>query len=255
MSGAGPADVSTPRTKREGEAEAFLWRALRADDARKRAKLARQGLATTPEELSADTQVLLLRQLYLAHLELHQLAEAIAIARQMVEVGALEDIARHDAARALYATGEIADAIGQQRLAARRAPAARRSFQLWALGTWQHFTGDVDGAIRTLTRARRWASRGKPLLTAHLAYVRLDAGRAVRELDRIVRDLQRSKSREGYGQFLLGMIAWHMGDARRAAPHLRAFLRRNAAVDEPKALTLREELRRARLVLAKIESD
>jgi hypothetical protein len=42
-----------------------------------------------------------------------------------------------------------------------------------------------------------------------------------------------------------------MGDAGRAAMHLRAFLARNADADEAKAATLREELRRARLVLAK----
>ena len=63
--------------------------------------------------------------------------------------------------------------------------------------------------------------------------------------------LQRARCREGYGQFLLGMLAWHMGDAGRAAMHLRAFLARNADADEAKAATLREELRRARLVLAK----
>jgi len=40
-----------------------------------------------------------------------------------------------------------------------------------------------------------------------------------------------------------------------AAVHLRAFLRKNAAVDSAKQLTLREELRRARRALAEIESD
>ena len=255
MSRAGPQHVPTPRAAREGVAEGFLWRALRAAGARDRARWARKGLAVSDDELSPDTQVLLLRQLYLAHLETHQLRKAIDVARQMVEVGALEDIARHDAARALYAAGEVAESIAEQRLAARKAPASRRSFHLWSLATWQHFAGEVEGALRALTRARRWASRDRALLTAHTAYVRLDSGRAVRGLDQVVRELSKSRSREGYGQFLLGMIAWHMGDARRAAPYLRAFLRRHAAADEPKALTLREELRRARVVLAKIESD
>lgn len=256
MSGAGrKEDVSAAQTRGEGAAEAFLWRALRADTAAKRAKLARRGLALDGEDLAPDTQVLLLRQLYLAHLELRQLEKAVAVARQMIDVGALPDIAHHDAARALYASGDTRGGIAEQRLAARKAPASRRSFHLWSLATWQHFAGDVEGALQTLRRAMRWASRDKALLRAHAAYVRLDAGIAARGLEGIIRELQRSRSREGYGQFLLGMIAWQMGDARRAGPHLRAFLRRNAAADEPKALTLREELRRARLVLAKIESD
>lgn len=235
--------------------EDCLWRALRADDAGTRARWAKAGLASPEEELAPDTQVLLLRQLYLAHLDMRQLRRAADVARQMASVGPLKDIAHHDAARALYALGDLDGAIAEQRLAARAAPAPRRSFHLWSLATWQQFAGDLEGALATLGRARRWATRDRALVRAHEAYVKLESGAGVRGLEGIVRDLSRSRSREGYGQFLLGMIAWHMGDRRRAAPHLRAFLRRNASADEAKALTLREELRRARLALARIESD
>ena len=235
--------------------EDFLWLALHAADAAKREKWARAGLAVDGEELDPDTQVLLLRQLYLAHLDRRRLREAADIVRQMTAVGAMADVAHHDAARAMWALGDTEAAIREQRLAARAAPATRRSFHAWSLATWQHFAGDVDGALTSIRRARRWASRAAPLLRAHEAYIKLDAGRAVRKLDEILRELQRSRSREGYGQFLLGMLAFHMGDRRRAAPHLRSFLRRNASADEAKALTLREELRRARLALATIESD
>ncbi len=246
----GQEGIEAPR-----QPEDFLWRALRADSALGRAKWARAGLARAEEDLAPDTQVLLLRQLYLAHLELRQLRKAVEVARQMAAVGPLSDIAHHDAARALYALGDVDGAVAEQRLAARAAPPARRSFHLWSLATWQHFGGDPDGALRTLDRAGRWAARDRALLRAHAAYVKLEQGRAVRGLEGILRGLQRSRSREGYGQFLLGMIAWLMGDTRRAAPHLRSFLRRNASADEAKALTLREELRRARLALARIESD
>lgn len=235
--------------------EDYLWRALRADSAGGRAKWARAGLASAEDELSPDTQVLLLRQLYLAHLEMRQPRKAVEVARQMAAIGPLKDIAHHDAARALYALGDVEEAVAEQRLAARAAPAPRRSFHQWCLASWQHFAGDVDGALATLRRARRWATRDRALIKAHEAYIRLDAGKAVRDLSGTLRALEKSRSREGYGQFLLGMITWHMGDARRAAPHLRSFLRRNASADEAKALTLREELRRARLTLAKIESD
>lgn len=245
----------TPAETAPHAPEDFLWLALRAGSSAERARWARAGLAAAEEDLVPDTQVLLLRQLYLAFLAQRELKRAAEVARQMTRVGAMPDVAHHDAARALYALGDVRAAIGEQRLATRAAPASRRSFHAWSLATWQHFAGDVDGALTSLRRARRWASRGGPLLRAHAAYVKLDAGRGVRRLDEILRDLQKSRSREGYGQFLLGMIAFHMGDRRRAAPHLRSFLRRNASADEAKALTLREELRRARLALARIESD
>lgn len=234
--------------------EDFLRLAMTAKAAARRARYARAGLACEDGDLEPDTQVLLLRQLYLAHLELRQLRRAVEVARQMAEVGPLRDIAHHDVARALFALGDARGAIAAQRLAARSSPASRRSFHLFSLGSYQHFSGDVTGAIATLRRAERWAMRDRPLIRAYLAYVRLDAGKAVRELGRIIAELQRAKCREGYGQFVLGMLHQQMGDERRAAVHLRAFLTRNASADPAKVLTLREELRRARLALAAIES-
>jgi len=240
--------------KKRHAAEDFLRLALCARSPRVKARFARAGLAVHERELAPDTQVLLLRQLYMAHLEQRQLRRATEIARQMAAVGPLRDIAHHDAARALFALGDLAGAVAEQRLAARAAPAARRSFHLWSLATWQHFAGDHPGALRTLRRGLRWATRDRALLAAHAAYVELDAGDVPEELERIVRDLSESRAREGYGQFLLGQIAWHVGDRRRAAAHLRAFLRRNAGISEAKSLTLREELRRARVALASLES-
>jgi hypothetical protein len=75
------------------------------------------------------------------------------------------------------------------------------------------------------------------------------------DLRDIVQALEGARCREGYGEYLLGMIALTSGDRRKAAGLLRAFLRRNASLDAAKALTLREELRRARTALARIESD
>src|SRR5690606_28381126 len=131
---------------------------------------------------------------------------------------------------------------------------ARRSFQLWSLATLQHFAGDAHGALATLDRALRSAHRDRPLMKAHAAYVRLASGEAPEGLAQTVAELRAAPCREGYGQYLLGMIAYHMGDVPLAVAHLRSFLRRNANVDLPKALTLREELRRARTILADIES-
>lgn len=237
-------------------AEDFLRLALAAPDAPTRAKLAKRGLALDATDLDPDTQVLLLRQVYLSHLEARRFRRAVEVAEQMAQVGGqLRDIAHHEAARALGATGELALAIDAQRAAARHAPPERRSFQLWSLGTLQHWAGEIDAALRSLARAERWAARDRAMIRAHAAYVRLTAGIAAPELDRIVADLQKSPAREGYGQWLLGMIAHELGDRRKAAVHLRAWLRRHAAPDEAKTITLREELRRARVALAEIESD
>lgn len=234
--------------------EEHLQRALRAKGAKVRLREAEAGLAFDPAELAPDTQVLLLRQAYLAHVELRQLRRAVEVADVMAAVGPLKDFAFTDKARALHALGELARAVEAQRLAARNAPPQRRSFHLWSLATLQHFAGDVVGAEASLRRGLRLAKRDRPLLKAHLAYVRLDSDQAVRDLETIREELAASPNGEGYGQYLLGIIAFLLGDRGRAAVHLRAFLRRNASLDEAKRLTLREELRRARVALARIES-
>ena len=232
--------------------EDYLRLSLEATDGPSRARYARAGLALN--DIAPDTQQLLLRQLYLAHLEARRFQRAADVARQMSAVGALRDIAHHDASRALAAVGDLEAAVVEQRMAARAAPAARRSFHLWSLATLLHFAGDTEGALRALKRAERWAQRDRSLIRAHAAYVRLDAGRGVEQLGDVLGDLRRSKNREGYGQYLLGMIAYLMDDHGKAAVHLRSFLRRNASADVAKTMTLREELRRARTALARLES-
>lgn len=227
----------------------FLRLAIAAPDSATRARLATAGLAQP--EIDLDTRYVLLRQLYLARFAERQYRRALELAQKMVETGTLTDLAHHDAARALQALADLPGAIAEQRLAARAAPTGRRSFHYWSLATLAHFAGDVDGALVALGHGLRWARRDRPLLRAHAAYIRLDAGRAAPALAGTVASLQRAKCREGYGQYLLGMLAWHMGDLPRAVLHLRAFLTRNADADEAKAATLREELRRARLTLAR----
>lgn len=236
--------------------EDLLRLALGAKTAVERARYARAGLALPAEDLEEDTQFLLLRQLYLAHIESRRFRKATEVARQMASLDTtLKDVAHHDASRALVALGDVPEALEEQRLAARHAAPRRRSFHLWSLATLLHFAGEDEEALRALERAERWAQRDLPLIRAHAAYIRLDRGEAPEDLEATVSALMRAKCREGYGQFILGMIHHRMGDARRAAVHLRAFLRRNALVDAAKATTLREELRRARTALASIASE
>ena len=70
-----------------------------------------------------------------------------------------------------------------------------------------------------------------------------------------VEALRASASREGYGRLLLGMIAYHQGETDEARRELGAFLARNDVTEPARTLTLREELRRARVALARITSS
>src|SRR5687768_2711527 len=116
----------------------YLRLALQAGSPRERARFARRGLDAAPSDVDPDTQVLLLRQLYLAHLDSHRYRDAAEVAVEMSEIGPLKDVAHCDASRAFYGAGEIEAAIAHQRLAARWAPASRRSFQYWSLATLLH---------------------------------------------------------------------------------------------------------------------
>lgn len=216
---------------------------------------AQRGLALDGDALDPELQVLLLRQIYLAHVEEDRLGAALEIAAQMAAVGPMRDIALHDRARALWARGEVRAAIEAQRHAARVAPPDRRSFHATGLASMHHFAGESEAALRALERAERWSHRDRPLVRAYRVLVELERDHVPEGLEGVRRALSASPLREGYGQFLLGMIAYRLGDRRRAAVHLRAFLRKNASADRAKALTLQEELRRARRALADIESD
>lgn len=220
-----------------------------------RARAARAGLASRPEDLSSDTQALLLRQLYLAHLERHRFRRAALIAQQMASIcpwrdpSSLRDVAHHDAARALAAAGEIEGAVAEMRLASRAAPASRRAFHRWSLATLLHFVGREDEALAELRRAEQWGTRIRPLVRAHRAYLQLERGQEPDGIDAIIAALESTPARDGYGQFLLGMIHVLRRHPERAAPCLRTFIERNEAAPLAKRITLREELRRARAAL------
>lgn len=236
-------------------AEDCLILALEAAGPEARLRVASDGLRSFAAELEADTRVLLLRQQYLAYLELGDLDEAVVIATLMASVGPLADVAHHDRARALWAVGEREAAIVAQRQAGRVAPVERRSFQLWGLATFQYLDDRHEAALDTLDRALRWAHRDRPLLEAHAALIALEAAIAVEDLEGIVARLLAAPCREGYGQYVLGMIAHEVGDEAKAAVHLHAFLRRNASADEAKRITLAAELDRARKTVAGIDAS
>lgn len=233
--------------------EDWLLTAVRTRDPEEKVLAAKAGLAKP--SIAPDTRVLLERQVYMGRLEQRRFRQALIHANRMIAVGVLKDIAYHDAARVQALLGEFDAAIASQRLAARVAHPERRSFHRWSLATFQHFAGRPDEALATLTRAMRSSTRDRPLLKAHALYVRLDAGLPTRGAESIVASLRAAPSREGYGRFLLGMIAFLEGDSKTARAELGAFLARNEAADPGRGLTLREELRRARLALGRIAPD
>lgn len=234
-------------------AEEWLLMAVRARSTEARLRAARAGLAASPE--APDIRLLLERQLYVARIEQRRFRQALEHALAMIRIGVLRDVAYHDAARVLAALGEPDRAIAMQRLAARTAHPERRSFHLWSLATLQHFAGRPEEALSTLSRAMRCSTRDRALLSAHALYIKLDTGRSVRGAQAIVERLLATKSREGYGRFLLGMIALLEGRTETARQELGAFLARHASADPASALTLREELRRARLGLGRLTSN
>lgn len=240
-----PSEAPVPRRT----AEEWLLAAVRARAPEPRLRAARAGIAVGTE--AKDIRLLLERQLYVARIEQRRFQMALTHAEAMVGLGVLRDVAHHDASRVLTALGETERAIASQRLAARASHPERRSFHLWSLATLQHFAGRPDDALSTLARAMRCSTRDRPLLAAHGLYVRLDRGDLPRGADATVARLRASPSREGYGRFLLGMIAFHRGEAAEAREELGAFLARHADADPVLALTLREELRRARLALGR----
>ncbi|MEM1417911.1 MAG: hypothetical protein AAGH15_23645 [Myxococcota bacterium] len=243
---ASPEEGADPRTE-------HLRRALGARDAATRLRHADEGLAMPA--MDPEVGMLLERQRYLGHLELGDLAGAEAAAARMVASGAMPDVARHEHGRVLAALGRHDEAIAAQRAAAEAAPADRRSFHRWCLASIEAQAGDLEAALRTLADALGEATRDRALLEAHAAWLNLRLGRGVADLQGLRARLRASPNREGYGQFLLGMLAHELGDRPATVAHLRAFLRRNARIDEAKRRTLEHELAAARRVLALLVSS
>src|SRR5262245_5559850 len=146
-----------------------------------RARFARRGLAVDAP-LDPTTQAMLLRQLYLSCYEARRFERAHEIALQARSLDVLSDVLRQDAARAALGAGNVDDAVVHLRLAARKAPASRRPFHLWTLGSVLFLAHRYAEAIAALDRAVRWGTHDKPLYRAHVALVRLAAGERVSDL-------------------------------------------------------------------------
>ncbi len=231
-------------------AEESLAKAVAARTPLSRSRHARAGLAIPA--LPADTRMLLLRQLYLAHFEAMRFDKALAIAEEAVELGELVDVCHQDAARAAFALGLVTEAVTHLRSAARLGPTARRGFHHWTIGSMLYVRGRYAEAALALERALRWSTSERPLYRAHLTLARLGAGEPVEDARTHLEDLSVVPSGQGYGRFVLGMLAFALGDILPAKRYLESFVKRTTEQRPVLATSLAAELVLARDALAKI---
>jgi tetratricopeptide (TPR) repeat protein len=229
----------------------LLRRAMSAKDAASRERLARKGLATRAP-IDRTTHAMLLRQLYLALFETRRFGEARKIAESAIELRVLRDVMHHDAARAAAAAGDLDGAIAHLRVAARRAPASRRSLHWWTLGSLAFHAQRYDEAAGALERAIRWGTHDRPLFRAQLALVCIAAGEPPRDLQETIDALAAAPCGQGYGRFVLGHLAYAAREFRAARQYLRAFAERTETLAPAAAIALEPELKMTNATLSKM---
>lgn len=236
--------------------ELLLRKATLARTSTTRAKYAERGLSHG-SPLDHTTRVLLLRQLYLSHMEGRRFADALAIAEQMLDTTVMPDVARQDAARACLGLGDRDKAIEHLRIGSRVSPPARRAFHLWTLGTVLYLAERHADACGALSRAARWGTTDKPLYLGGLGLARLAAGEAVSEgeLAMLRERLSDAPCGQGYGQFVLGELCFALGDFAGAARYLRAFVKRVTSGRVALQVSLSGEIARAKQLIRRASAS
>lgn len=225
--------------------ELLLRKATLARTSVTRAKYAQRGLSHGAP-LDHTTRALLLRQLYLSHMEGRRFAEALAVAEQMLSTSVMLDVARQDAARACLGLGEREKALEHLRIGSRVSPPARRAFHLWTLGTVLYLDGRYQDACGALSRAARWGTRDKPLYLAGLGLAKLGAGEVVTNLAELRERLSDAPCGQGYGQYVLGELCFALEDYAGASRYLRTFLQRVTGGRVALQVALSAEIARAK---------
>ncbi|MFZ5891734.1 MAG: tetratricopeptide repeat protein [Myxococcota bacterium] len=228
--------------------EVLLRRATLARTSGARAKYAQRALSQGGS-LDDTTRSMLLRQLYLSHMEAREFTEALGVATQMIDTCVMPDVARQDAARACLGLGDVDGAVQHLRIASRVSPAARRAFHLWTLGTVLYLNGRPEDAVGTLERALRWGTIDKPLYAAQAALARHALGEEISDVEGLREALADAPCGQGYGQFVLGELAFVQGDYTAAHRYLSAFVNRTTTGRVALAVALEGEVRRARRLL------
>jgi tetratricopeptide (TPR) repeat protein len=234
--------------------EEFLRKAIAARSAAARGRWARQGLASRAP-LDETTQAMLLRQLYLSHYEARRFERAYTVILQALDLDVLPDVLHQDAARAALAAVNATAALSHLRRAARCAPASRRPFHLWTLGSTLFLLHRYAEATVVLARAVRWATHDKPLYRAHLALVHIAMGQHPDDLQATIDDLASAACGQGYGRFVLGHLAYAARQWPAARRYLQEFVRRTESSRPALAIALDGELQMARSTLVKMSAN
>lgn len=234
--------------------EDLLEKAIAARTSASRARYARRGLSFAGR-LDPDIHTMLLRQLYLADYESENFEDAARVAEQMLALGSLPDVCHQDLARALLAQGNIDGAADNLRLAARIGPARRRAFHMWTLGSVLMLAGRLADAEAALQRAVRWGTTDRPLYEGQLALVRGMMGKTVVNATAVMERLEEAPCGQGYGRFVLGMLAHALGESRVAERYLIAFAKRARAGRKAMTLSLAPELALADATLRLLTSN
>jgi tetratricopeptide (TPR) repeat protein len=232
--------------------ELMLRKATLAQNAALRAKYAKRGLSH-PEGVDRTLRCMLLRQLYLSHMEGHGFEAALGVAEEMIALDVMPDVARQDAARACLGLRQRERAIEHLRLASRVSPPCRRAFHLWTLGSVLYLADRPREAIGALSRAVRWGTTDRALYQAQLAMARIAAGEDGGDLDELRDRLSASPCGQGYGQFVLGELAVRAGDAAAAREYLARFVQRSTSGRVALAVALDAEISRARELLRELD--
>ncbi|NUP06311.1 MAG: tetratricopeptide repeat protein [Polyangiaceae bacterium] len=222
---------------------------MEAKTPRSRAIWARRGLASR-SRLDRTTHAMLLRQLYLSHFERRNFREALDLTASSLTLGVLSDVVHQDAARAAAAMGDIDVASRHLRTAARVGPASRRAFHWWTLGSLYFLANRHAEAVGALERAARWGTRDKPLYQGHLALALIAAGEDEDvDTSELIERLESVPAGQGYGRFVLGMLALHERRLLEARSHLQAFVERTERGRLATSIALDGELTRAKKAL------
>lgn len=240
----------------DNKAEDLLRKATLAESSGARAKYATRGLAKAGSD--PTMRAMLMRQLYLSHMEAERFEEASEIARAAVELGVMADVACQDLARAYLGLGRYREAVEQLRRASRVGPASRKAFHLWTLGSVLYFCEEHAAAAVAFERAVRWGTTARPLYEAQLLLARDRAapGAATEtSLAEARQALEQAPCGQGYGRFVLGELAHRQGDGGAARLFLEEFIQRADGGRVALRVGLSAELRRARELLALLDES
>jgi tetratricopeptide (TPR) repeat protein len=223
-----------------------------AQDSRQRASFARKGLRARGGR-DATLRAMLLRQLYLAFMEERRFDRALKVAKEIVVLDVMPDVARQDAARACLGLDAVEEAVGHLRIACRVCPASRRAFHSWTLGSVYYLAERYYEAMSAFRRAAIWGTSDKPLYRAQLALAKLAAGQNVDDLEGLRDALDDAPCGQGYGKFVLGELAYCLGDLDEAHACLGSFVRRTASGRVALQVALERELQKARTLLGRLD--